>query len=116
MTDNFAKYKVLLKQLSQESNQAVWTSGTWMIVIMFLLLIIATAIIRIFVPFADMLITFFIFLAEVIALLIPVLIYHHKAGEYMRERCLELDTANQGLYEAYEEWKQRFREITTSSS
>jgi hypothetical protein len=115
MTDNFDKYKILLKELSREANQAIWTSGSWLIVIIFLLLIGATIIARIFIPFANMLVMFFIFLAEVVALLIPILVCHHKVDKYMHNRCIELELNNPGLSEAYEEWKQRFKDITSNN-
>lgn len=78
MTDNFDKYKILLKELSREANQAVWTSGSRLIIIILILLIGSTITARIFVPFANTLVMFFIFLVEIIALLIFVLVCHTK--------------------------------------
>lgn len=105
----------MLNDLSRESGRMAWSSGTSMIFYMMLLVIILTIGASIFFPFANLLIMLFIFVAEGIASIFPLIIYHRKAGIYMQDRCLELDRSHPGFYEAYEEWRHRIAEKSIST-
>ena len=110
MPDNFDKYEGMIKELSHESGRMAWSSGNSTIFYMILLIIVATVAACIFFPFANMLVMLVIFAAEGIALFVPVGLYHHKAGVYMQDKCIELETAYPGICEAYEEWRRRIAE------
>jgi hypothetical protein len=110
MPDNYEKYEGMIKELSRESGRMAWSSGNSTLFYMILLIIVTTIAACIFFPFANMLIMMFIFIAEGIALFIPLALYHHKAGVYMRDRCVELERAHPGIYDAYEEWRRRIAE------
>ncbi|CAN5264099.1 hypothetical protein BH10ACI1_BH10ACI1_25910 [soil metagenome] len=104
---NLEKYEGILDGLSRESGKMAWSSGIWTFFFIVLIVIISTAIIRIFAPFANMLVMLFIFVAEGIALFIPLGLYFHRAGNYMQDRCLELEYTHPGILDAYDEWKQK---------
>lgn len=110
MPDNFDKYEGMIKELSRESGRMAWSSGNSTIFYILLLVIAATIVACIFFPFANMLIMLFIFIAEGIALFVPLALYHHKASVYMQDKCLELEATHPGISEAYEEWKRRILE------
>ena len=110
MSDNLAKYEGTIKNLSRESGRMAWSSGTATFFYLMLLVILATIIARIFFPFANMLVMLFIFLAEGIALFIPLALYHRRAGDYMQERCFEMENDHPGICNAYDEWKQNLAE------
>lgn len=113
--DRYEKYEPMLNDLSRESGRMAWSSGSAASFYAILLIFIATVVARIFFPFAGALVTTFIFVAELIALFIPVALYYRRAGIYMREKCLELDETHPGFYDAYEKWRRRVIEESIST-
>ncbi len=108
--DNFEKYEEKLKEISRESGRMAWSSVPATAFYMVLLVIIATVAACIFFPFANIGVMVVIFIAEGIALFVPFVLYHQKAGEYMQDRCVELDREYPGIYDSYEEWQRRIAE------
>jgi hypothetical protein len=111
MQDNFEKYKGTLQYLSKRAKEDCWTTPLATIFYMLIGLLIVTIILRVFFfSFGNMLIGFFIFLIEAVAILIPILWFHRQAQEYMQNKCFELERDNPGICEAFDEWKRRVRE------
>ncbi len=71
------------------------------------LLILATVVMCILAPFANMLVMMMIFLAEDIALFAPIGLYYRRAGTYMQSRCFELENTYPGILDAYDAWRQK---------
>ncbi|HEX9962946.1 MAG TPA: hypothetical protein VGB00_18580 [Pyrinomonadaceae bacterium] len=116
MSDNFQKYKGTLQNLSRRAKDVCWTKGFAMLVYMLVGLLAATIALRVFFfSFGNMLMDFFVFLAEAAAILALILRYHRKTVEYMRSEVLELEPSNPGIYEAFEEWQQRFKDSLPDS-
>lgn len=108
--DNVEKYEEMLKEISRESGRMAWSSVPAMAFYMALLVVFATIAWCVFSPFANFSVMVVIFIVEGIALFVPFALYHHKAGEYMHDRCIELDREYPGFYETYEEWRRRIAE------
>ena len=100
----------MLKDISRESGRMSWSSVPATAFFIILLLVIITIVACIFFPFANIGVMAVIFTVEGIALFVPFALYHQKAGEYMHDRCIELDREYPGIYEAYEEWQRRIAE------
>lgn len=116
MSDNFQKYKGTLQNLSRRAREACWTTGFATLFYMLVGLLAATIIARVFFfSFGNLLIDFFVFLAEAVAVLAPILRYHRKTVEYMRDEVLALEPSNPGIYEAFEQWRQRFKDSIPDS-
>lgn len=116
MSDNFQKYKGTLQNLARRAKDDCWTPGFATLFYMLVALLALTIIARIFFfSFGNLLIDFFVFLAEAVAVLALILRYHRKTVEYMRGEVLELEPANPGIYEAFEEWQQRFKDSVPDS-
>ncbi len=96
----------MIETIQNEARNAAWSSGVFTLFFIIPAIIVLTILSCIFFPFANMLIMFFIFAAELVGLFIPVFIYFRRAEQYMINRCLELDNTHPGLYEAYELWKE----------
>jgi hypothetical protein len=110
MPDNFQKHKATLQNLSRRAKDACRTPGFAALFYMLVGLLAATIIVRVFFfSFGNLLVDFFVFLAEAIAILALILRYHRKTVEYMRGEVLALESSNPGIYEAFEEWHQRFK-------
>ena len=105
--DNFDKYEEMLKDISRESGRMAWSSVPATAFFIVLLIIIVTIAACIFFPFASFGVTVVIFIVEGFALFVPFALYHQKAGEYMHDRCIELDREYPGICQAYEEWERR---------
>jgi hypothetical protein len=111
MPDNFQKYKGTLQNLSRRAKDDCWTAGFATLFYMLVALLAATIIARVFFfSFGNLLADFFVFLAEAVAVLALILRYHRKTVEYMRGEVLALEASNPGIYEAFEEWRRRFRD------
>jgi hypothetical protein len=111
MSDNFQKYKGTLQNLSRRAKDACWTPALATLVFLLVGLLALTITVRVcFVSFGNLLVDFFVFLAEAIAILAPIFWYQRKTVEYMRGEVLELETTNPGISEAFEEWQQRFKD------
>lgn len=104
--DNFS---FMIAEVQQEAKNAAWSSGVFTFLFVILIVIALTILATIFFPFANMLVMLGIFTVEGLTLFIPVLLYFKRAEEYMRNRCLELDDAHPGFYNAYEEWKDEMK-------
>ncbi|HEX8738020.1 MAG TPA: hypothetical protein VF721_21990 [Pyrinomonadaceae bacterium] len=111
MSDNFQKYKGTLQNLSRRAKDNCWTPGFATLFYMLVGLLAATIIARVFFcSFGNLLIDFFVFLAEAVVILALILRYQRKTVEFMRGEVLELESSNPGIGEAFEEWQQRFKD------
>jgi hypothetical protein len=111
MPDNFQKHKATLQNLSRRAKDACWTAGFAALFYMLVGLLSLTIIARVFFfSFGNLPADFFVFLAEAVAILALILWYQRKTVEYMRGEVLALETSNPGIYEAFEEWQQRFKD------
>src|SRR5688572_30152631 len=116
MSDNFQKYKAALQNLSRRAKDDCWTPTMATVFYIMLGVLALTIVLRVFFfSFGNMLIDFFVFLAEALAILALILWYHRKTVEYMRSEVLELEPSNPGISEAFEEWQQRFKDSVPDS-
>lgn len=111
MPDNFQKYKGTLQNLSRRAKEACWTPALATFILLLIGLLVLTVVTRFFFfSFGNLLIDFFVFLAEAAAILATIFWYHRKTVEYMRDEVLQLETSNPGIGEAFEQWQQRFKD------
>lgn len=109
MQDNFDKYKGRLGEFHKEAKSNCWTAPLATFIYLALAILIATIILRVIYSFAGGLATILIFVVEAAALLGAIFYYDKQVKEYMSSQCLDLEPANPGISDAWDEWKERTR-------
>ena len=115
MNEPFEKYKGTLQNLFRRAKKECWTISIASFVYLMVGLIVFTVILRVFFfSFGNIFIDFLIFLIEIVALLTPIFFYHRKTVEFVQNECLELESDNPGICEAFDEWNQRFKDTVSN--
>jgi hypothetical protein len=114
MSDNFEKYKGTINSLYRRTKDDLWTPQLATVLLLLGGILIVTIFLNVALySFGNMFITFLVYLVEAAVPLIVLYIHQRKIFEIMREKVLEMDAANPGIYQAYEEWRSRYDNRTS---
>jgi len=108
MSENFEKYKGTINSLYRQTKDELWTPQLATLVLLFVGILIATIFFNVAVfSFGHWAIALIVYLIEVIIPLFILYRHQRKIYETVREKALEMDATNPGIYEAYEEWRKK---------
>ncbi|HVE58418.1 MAG TPA: hypothetical protein VNB22_16415, partial [Pyrinomonadaceae bacterium] len=108
MSDNFEKHKGTINEIYRQTKEELWTTEfATLVLLLFAVLFLTIVLNLVFFSFGNLLITFLIYLAEIVA---PLgVLYHHqrKIYEIVREKTSAMNAAQPGISEAYDEWRSK---------
>jgi hypothetical protein len=106
MTDNFKAYKGTINGLYHRAKDDLWTPKLATVVLLLGGILIITIFFNIaFFSFGGWFVSFIVYFIEALAPLILLFLHQRKVYETVREKALEMEATNPGIYEAYEEWR-----------
>lgn len=114
--NNLVKYEMMIDGIARRAKNDAWTPRIATFFYLALMLIAATAVICFFVTIGNVLITFLVFLIEIVVSLIPIFWHAAKTRERIDDEVTELERKNPGFLEAYELWKTKEREKIPDST
>ena len=108
MSENFEKYKATINVLYRQTKDELWTPQLATVLLLFLGILVITIFFNVSVfSFGHWAIALVVYFTEVIVPLFILYRHQQKIYETVREKALEMDAANPGIYEAYEEWHRK---------
>ena len=106
MTENFHKHKATINGIYRQAKDDLWTPQLATVVLLLGGILIVTIFFNIaFFSFGGWFVSFIVYFIEALAPLILLFLHQRKVYETVREKALELEATNPGIYEAYEEWR-----------
>ena len=113
MSDNFEKYKDTINSLYRQTKVNLWTTPfATLILLLFAVLFITVVLNLVFFSFDSWFVSVIVYFVETAVPIVVLFFHQQKIYETVREKALEMDSANPGIYEAYQEWRSRINRIT----
>ena len=108
MSDNFQKYKETINDIYRQTKESLWTTEfATLILLLFAVLFLTIVVNLVFFSFGGWFISFIIYLVEIAAPLTVLYLHQQKLYRAVGEKVSEMEAANPGIYEAYQEWRSK---------
>ena len=114
MSDNFEKYKGTINGIYRQTKADLWTPQFATILLLMLGILVVTIFFNAAVfSFGHWLISLIVYSVEIIIPIVLLYLHDRKIHEIVREKAYQMDAANPGISEAYEEWRSNINNLTS---
>ena len=108
MSDNFEKYKDTINSIYRQAKDDLWTTQfATLVLLLFAILFITVVLNLVFFSFGSWFVSVIVYFVEAIVPVVVLFFHQRKVYETVREKALELDSVNPGIYDAYQEWRSK---------
>ena len=108
MSENFEKYKGTINQIYRQTKDEQWTMPLATLVLLLGGILLITILVNVvFFSFPNLFVAFLVYLIEVLAPLFVLYRHQQKVYNIVREKVSELEPAEPGIMNAFDEWHAR---------